>query len=178
MESKSRTNLTARQVIEMLGLEPLPEEGGFYRETYRSRDTIAAGCLPSRYHEPRSVGTCIYYLITPESFSALHLLPTDEIWHFYLGDPLEQLLLRPDGSGKVILLGTDLQNDELPQSVVPAGTWQGTRLKDGGRFALVGTTMSPGFEFADFEAASQKDILLKFSAFKNEIQKYFHQTKS
>ncbi|MFW5705427.1 MAG: cupin domain-containing protein [Bacteroidota bacterium] len=174
MQNKSRINLTPRQVIEMLGLEPLPEEGGFYRETFRSDLQLSRECLPQVYTDSRSAYTCIYYLVTPESFSALHRLPADEIWHFYLGDPLEQLQLFPGGRGKIILLGQDLENNEHPQVCVPAGVWQGTRLKDGGRYALVGTTMAPGFEFADFEAAEEQDILLTYSAMKDEIRKYFH----
>lgn len=172
MINKNRTNLTARQVIEMLGLEPLPGEGGFYRETFRGSDRIARECLPERYASPRSAYTAIYYLITPESFSALHRLPTDEVWHFYLGDTLEQLQLHSDGSGKMMLMGPNIKNDEHPQVHVPAGVWQATQLKEGGEFALVGTTMAPGFEFEDFEAADEKEILLKYPAFNDEIRKF------
>lgn len=173
MESKNRTKLSAGQVIEMLDLKPLPDEGGYFRETYKSTNVIASDCLPKVYSNDRACSTCIFYLVTPESFSALHRLPTDEIWHFYLGDPLEQLQLYPDGNGRMIILGQDIANGENPQVVVPAGTWQGTRLKHGGSFALVGTTLSPGFEPEDFELASEKDILLEFDSFKDEIKKYF-----
>lgn len=173
MESKNRTKLSAGQVIEMLDLNPLPGEGGYFRETYKSTQVIPSDCLPKVYSGNRACSTCIFYLVTPESFSSLHRLPTDEVWHFYLGDPLEQLQLYPDGNGRMIILGQDIANKENPQVVVPAGTWQGTRLKQGGRFALVGTTMAPGFEVDDFELAPEKDILLKFDSFKNEIKKYF-----
>lgn len=133
--------MTAQEVIALLGLQPLPQEGGFYRETYRC--AVRAG--------DRCCGTAIYYLITPESPSRLHRVASDEVFHFYLGDPAEQLLLLPDGSARRLVLGTDLAAGQRPQSVVPARAWQATRLVAGGRFALLGTTVSPGFEFADYE---------------------------
>ena len=91
----------------------------------------------------------MYFLLTPDTFSGLHLLPGDEIWHFYAGDPVEMLQLHPDGSGQVLQLGNDLEAGLQPMLVVPGGSWQGTRLISGGRFALMGNTMAPGFEFED-----------------------------
>src|SRR3990170_7895847 len=102
--------LTADQIIKLLGLEPLLEEGGLFRQTYRSAEQIPASAMPPRYGAPRRFATAIYYLLTddPDSFSALHRLKTDEGYHFYLGDPVEMLLLRPDGSGDRVVLGQDL----------------------------------------------------------------------
>jgi len=131
---------SAEDLIRLLGLEPLEPEGGFFRETHR-----AAG-------PGRAVSTAIYYLLTPESRSRLHRLPQDEIFHFYLGDPVEQLVLRPDGTGEVRVLGPDVGAGMRPQALVPGGWWQGARLRPGGAFALMGTTVAPGFEPADFEA--------------------------
>src|SRR2546423_15381517 len=97
--------LTAEQLIARLQLRPLPLEGGYFRETYRSADQLSAAALPEGYGRDKAAGTAIYYLLTPETFSALHRLPTDEVFHFYAGDPVLQLQLWPDGSGREIVLG-------------------------------------------------------------------------
>jgi predicted cupin superfamily sugar epimerase len=125
----------ARAIIERLGLEPLPVEGGLFTQTWRSDDG------------EQVVGTAIIAAFTdePDSFSAMHRLTGDEIWHFYLGDPIELLLLHPDGSWSIPTLGVDVLDGHHPQLVVPAGTWMGARLTGGGVFALFGTTMAPGF---------------------------------
>ena len=153
--------LTADQIIKLLGLEPLPEEGGLFRQTYRSAEQIPAAALPPRYAAPRRFATAIYYLLTddPGSFSALHRLKTDEVYHFYLGDPVEMLLLHPDGNSERIVLGQDLAAGQQVQFVAPAGAWQGSRPVRGGRYALLGTTMAPGYEQQDFELGGQKELL-------------------
>jgi predicted cupin superfamily sugar epimerase len=157
--------MTAETIIELLDLKPLPGEGGFYRETWKSPEIVNSGSLPANYKEKRSFSTCIYYLLTPDSFSALHALPTEEIWHFYLGDPIEQLQLFPDGTGKVVEIGNDFLACQIPQVIVPKGVWQGSRLKNGGKFALVGTTMSPGFEFEDYLPGNKEELLQKYPDF-------------
>jgi hypothetical protein len=134
----------------LLDLKPHPGEGGFFVETYRSAETLPAGIWSDRAG-PHALATAIYFLVTPEEHSALHRLPTDEVFHFYLGDPVEMLQLRPDGSARVLVLGTDLAIGMRPQVVVPRGTWQGSLLLPGGRYALLGTTMTPGFEPSDYE---------------------------
>jgi predicted cupin superfamily sugar epimerase len=144
--------MNAQRVIELLDLTPHPEEGGFFRETYRSAGSFEPG---PPFTDSRSQGTAIYYLLTPETYSALHRLPGDEIFHFYLGDPVRMLMLRPDGSHRSVLLGTSLETMR-PQHVVPGGVWQGSRLAEGGRWALLGTTMSPGFDYADYEAGTEE----------------------
>ncbi|MCE1200927.1 MAG: cupin domain-containing protein [Bacteroidia bacterium] len=152
----------AKRIIEFLGLEPLTMEGGFYKETYRSDETIEAGHLPTRFKSKRAFATAIYYLLTPDTFSALHQLPSDEIFHFYLGDPVEMLQLFEDGTGKIIQLGNDIEKGQIPQVVVPKYTWQGTRLVSGGQFALLGTTVAPGFEFEDFITPDKEALLKKY----------------
>lgn len=136
---------SAEEVIRRLGLAPLPREGGFFAETWRSEARIqgAGG--------ERSLATTILYLLTPESRSAMHRLKGDEVWHFHLGDPVQMVLLHPDGSGECVNLGPDLARGMRVQRAVPAGTWQGARLRPGGRWALLGTTAAPGFDPADFE---------------------------
>jgi uncharacterized protein len=149
--------MDAETIIARLGLQPHPE-GGFYRETYRSRETIAAAALPPRYGDERNLSTAIYYLLTPDSFSSLHRLQSDELFHFHLGDPVTMLQLHGDGRGETIALGHDILAGQQLQVVVPRGVWQGMFLNDGGRFALLGTTVSPGFDFADFEVGT-RDVL-------------------
>jgi hypothetical protein len=161
--------LTADQVIEALQLKPLPGEGGYYAETYRSPQMIPASQLAGRYGGDRCAGTAIFYLLTPDTSSALHKLPGDEIFHFYLGDPVEMLQLHPDGSGRRIVLGTDILGDMLPQVVVPGGAWQGSRLRPGGAFALMGTTMAPGFEFADYTGANRDELAARYPQFAGMI---------
>ena len=152
--------ITADQIKNVLHLKPHPEEGGYFVETYRSEEFIPKEALPGRYNGARSYATAIYYLLTPDTFSAIHRLQSDEIFHFYLGDPVEMLQLWPDGTGKVILLGPDILNRMVPQVIVPKGAWQGARLVHGGRFALLGTTVAPGFDFRDYES-SQRDVLVE-----------------
>jgi predicted cupin superfamily sugar epimerase len=156
-------SLTAEQVIELLRLEPLPIEGGYYRVTYLAEETLGAATLPERYGGSRATGGAIYYLLHGDSFSALHRLLTDEIYHFYLGQPVEMLLLYPDGHDEVVRLGTDLAAGERVQMVVSRGAWQGSRLADSaGGFALLGTTMAPAYDQADFELGDREALIAAY----------------
>ena len=107
--------MNAQEIIAQLNLTPLPEEGGYFIQTYKSPEKIPHNALPQRYQSDMSLGTAIYVLFTEADFSALHRLNTDEIYHFYLGDPVEMLLLHPDGSGEIFLLGNDLESGMRPQ---------------------------------------------------------------
>ncbi len=138
-------------------------------ETYRANESIPQDALPGRYEGRRSLATAIYYLLTPDTFSAMHCLRSDEIFHFYLGDPVEMLELGRDGSGKVVTLGPDIANGMHPQVVVTRGIWQGARLVPGGRFALLGTTVSPGFEFEDYESGERELLVDTYPQFKDLI---------
>jgi len=153
-----RVTLTADEIKKRLGLEPLPAEGGFFRETYRSTLAVDGG----EGFAARSASSAIYYLLTPDTFSAVHRLPFHEVFHFYLGDPVEMLQLYPDGSSKRVLIGNDLARDMQPQVIVPGWVWQGTRLVPGGKFALLGTTMAPGFDFKDFELGDRARLLREY----------------
>jgi predicted cupin superfamily sugar epimerase len=152
------------------GLEPLPQEGGFYAESYRSAERLPAGYQGGRYAGERCLATAIYFLLTRDSFSALHRLASDEIWHFYLGDPVEMLQLDPGGAGRTVTLGADFDRGMRPQVVVPQGAWQGARLSPGGNFALLGATVSPGFEFADFELGRRESLLAGYPKYSTLIQ--------
>jgi len=151
--------LTVEALRALLGLTPHPVEGGYFVETYRSAELLPGAALPSRYAGARALGTAIYYLLTPETFSAMHRLASDEIFHFYVGDPVEMLQLWPDGSHRVVVIGPDLEAGERPQVIVPRGIWQGARLRPGGRLALLGTTVAPGFDYADYETGRRADLL-------------------
>ncbi len=143
---------------------PLSEEGGHYRETWRAEETAPAAALPARYRADRAFGTAILYLLTsdPDSFSALHRLPTDEVYHFYLGDPVEMLLLHPDGRSQMVTLGPDVLGADKVQFVVPRDVWQGSRVAPGGSWALLGTTMAPGFEFVDYEGGDREELVARY----------------
>jgi len=153
--------LTAEDVKRLLGLEPLEPEGGSFAETYRSRELLPPGARPP-HAAPRALATAIYYLLEPGTFSALHRLRSDEVFHFYLGDPVEMLRLGPGTDGHVLRLGPDLAAGMRPQVVVPAGVWQGSRLASGGRWALLGTTMTPGFDAADFELGRREELTARW----------------
>jgi uncharacterized protein len=143
-----------RNVINKFNLEPLPFEGGYFIETFRSEKPYLS----------RSLCTCIIYLITSECFSKLHRLPGEEIFHFYFGDPVTMLNIGENGKTEIITLGNDFEKGEVPQHIVAGNCWQGAFLSDGGNpvFALLGTTMSPGFDINDYEiAAGHENVLLK-----------------
>lgn len=151
--------ISAVQIIERLGMQPLREEGGYFVETYKSEELVPRVGLPERYPSERAFGTAIFYLLTPDTCSALHRLASDEIFHFYLGDPVTMLQLHPDGSSEVRTLGHDILQGQELQVVAPKGTWQGSFLDEGGEFALLGCTVAPGFEYADYEHASRQALL-------------------
>ena len=160
---------TADELIRYLGLEPHPKEGGFFRETYRAADSCAV--LPSRYQGPRCASTAIYYLLTPGTYSALHRLQTDEIFHFYLGDPVRMLQLDSNGQGRTVVIGPDVMNGQDVQVVVPRGVWQGSLLEPGGAFALLGCTVAPGFEYVDYESGDRQALSREYPAFTELIHR-------
>jgi predicted cupin superfamily sugar epimerase len=151
---------TAHQLIDRLKLVPLSIEGGYFRETYRAPLMLAGGALPADFGGERNVSTAIYYLLTPETSSAIHRVRSDEVFHFYAGDPVEMLQISLDGGGRVVIIGNDLAAGQEPQVVVPGGVWQGCRLAPGGRWALLGCTVAPGFDYADFELANREEMLV------------------
>lgn len=162
------------ELIRRLNLIPLPKEGGFFVETFRSPHFIPAEALGHMYNEKRSFCTAIYYLLTPDTFSALHKLPGDEIFHFYCGDTVEMLQLKTDGAGEVVRIGSNIAAGERPQVIVPTGVWQGSRLSPGGTFALMGTTMSPGFEFSDCVHGVRDELKKQFPEYSALIDGLTH----
>lgn len=161
--------LTAERIIKLYNMKPLPGEGGYYVETHRSAENIEASALPERYSSAKPHGTAILYLLTPDTRSRLHRLKSDEIYHFYLGDPVELVLIHPSGTIKVLFLGQDIRAGQFVQAVVPAGIWQGAFLLEGGQFALMGTTVAPGFDFTDTELGVRDELLEEYPQHKDLI---------
>jgi predicted cupin superfamily sugar epimerase len=166
-------NSTAKAIIEKLNLSPLPFEGGYFRRTYES----GAARLPARDFgieaaSDRASCTAIYYLVTPEDFSALHRVRSDELFHFYAGDAVEMVQI--DLAGKLIAfaIGSDVLAGELPQVLVPKNFWQGLRLKAGGEWCLMGTTVSPGFEYEDFELGERATLTAQYPKLVLEIARF------
>lgn len=152
-----------------LGLTKHPE-GGYYKEIYRSSESIPAKVLPDRFNGPRKYCTSIYFLLEQGNFSAFHRILSDEIWHFYAGQSLEVIELQENGEAFITRLGSDLEKGEKLQHTVSANTWFASRVAEGGSFALVGCTVSPGFDFADFEMANQEELIRKFPQAKSLIE--------
>ena len=155
---------TARALIEHFKMTRIPQEGPWFTLTYRSTDVLARSALPDRYDGPRAAGTAIIGIVTRADFSAMHRLKTDEMWHYYGGDPLELLVLHPDGTGEVVVLGPDVLAGQKVQYVVPGGSWQGARPlgKKGDAYSLFGDTLAPGFEYADFEMGYRDELQRKY----------------
>jgi predicted cupin superfamily sugar epimerase len=158
--------------IERLDLRPHPE-GGYFRETYRAAETIAADGLPERFDGPRAFGTAIYFLLTREAFSAFHRIRSDELWHFYAGDAVTLAILDADGKGRLATqcLGRDPVRGAMPQVVIPAGAWFAAEVASAGSFALVGCTVAPGFDFADFELADRGTLVERYPQHRNVIER-------
>jgi len=156
-------NRDAQYWIDRLGLSPHPE-GGFYRVTYTSELTISKSALPSRFQGDRSASTAIYFLLHGGNFSAFHRIASDELWHFYAGNGLVVHVIDPEGNASELLLGEEFQ------AVVKAGCWFGARVKDGAGFALVGCTVAPGFDFADFEMGKRGNLIRTYPAHRELIE--------
>jgi predicted cupin superfamily sugar epimerase len=152
--------------IARLGLTRHPE-GGYYRETYRAAGRIAAHAGLGE----RSFSTAIYYLLPAEEVSRLHRLRSDELVHFHLGSPLTLHLLDEAGAYRRVSLGRELEEGQVLQAAVPAGTWFGATVERPGSFALVGCTVAPGFEFADFEQAERPELAARFPAHRAIVER-------
>lgn len=164
--------MTADEVKNLLGLRPHPREGGWYMRTYEADEFVPAEVFEDgRYASARRTGTAIYYLLEPGTFSEMHRLQSDEVFHFYAGDAVEMLQLVEDGKGSMTVIGNDLARGETPQVVVRRGVWQGSRLVAGGQWALLGCTVSPGFEFEDYEAGRREILCAQWPEFAAEIAK-------
>lgn len=158
--------MNADDWIRVLKLQPHSKENGYFLETYRSEEIISASDT-FRYKEPRCYGTAIYFLLKADGFSEMHRLQSDEIFHFYAGAPAELLLLKNGQQGEIIRIGNRPDQGERPQVVVPRNWWQGMRTT--GEFTLLGTTVAPGFEYADYESGDREELIRQFPTFANLI---------
>ncbi len=145
-------------------------EGGSYFRTYCSAVTILHHHLPPVFKGPRPAATAIYFLLDKDQFSAMHRIASDELWHFYYGDPL--MVYEIDAAGNITqhVLGNNPENNENFQCLVKAGSWFGSKIKEGGDYSLVGCTVSPGFDFADFELGERNDLLKAYPQHASIIQ--------
>jgi predicted cupin superfamily sugar epimerase len=156
--------MTAKEIIKKLGLKKHPE-GGYYRETYCSKGKIVVR------GRKRNYSSAIYFLLPKGSKSKLHKLKSDELWHFYLGDPLTLVQIHPDGKTEKVTLGRNIKSGQLLQHTVPFGCWFGAFPDPSSKYSLVGCTVSPGFDFTDFELAKRNELIKKFRGAENIIKK-------
>ncbi len=152
MPASPSTQLTAAEIKSLLHLEAHPYEGGYFRRTYTSQLNVELE------RGSRAAGTAIYYFLEPGTFSEMHTLSSDELFHFYYGDPVEMLQLWPNGESNIVILGPDLAAGHQVQHLVPAGVWQGTKLLGDGKVALLGCSVTPGFDHADYTSASYQEL--------------------
>ncbi len=161
----------AQYWTDTLKLEPHPE-GGLFRQTYRAPLVLEQSALPATFRGPRSASTAIYFLLTGEDFSALHRLAADEVWHFYAGAALLVHSIDPPGNHSVTKLGQNPEAGEQFQYVVPAGHWFGSCLEQRDQYALLGCTVAPGFDFADFEMAERAALIGQYPRHRELIERF------
>jgi hypothetical protein len=160
-----------QRIIQKLNLKSHPE-GGYYRETYRGALQISEEDLGEEYSGKRNCSTCIYFLLTSYSFSSFHRIRQDEIWHFYKGSPLLLYLISPEGIYSVITIGNNLEDGQLPQFVVPGGYWFAAATISDNGYSLVGCTVSPGFDFNDFELGEKEELTSIFPQHQKIIEQF------
>jgi predicted cupin superfamily sugar epimerase len=146
-------------------------EGGYYRQTYRSERNIELSASGDVFPNARPFSTAIYYLLCDDDFSALHRIRSDEIWHFYRGSGLAIYAIDPTGTLTQNRLGSGIERGEAYQIVVKAGCWFGAMLEEPGSYALVGCTVSPGFDFRDFDLADRNSLIQAFPHHRKIIER-------
>ena len=154
-----------KEIVERLGLQEHPE-GGFYKETYRSNQTIETD-----KNVYRNISTAIYFLLENENKSLFHRIKSDELWFFHQGEALEIVFIK-EGVLNTIILGNNLENGEVVQTTIPANTWFASRVKNLKGYSFVSCTVAPGFDFADFELAKREDLINEFPNLKETIEKF------
>jgi len=160
----------ARYWIEKLQLEAHPE-GGYFRQSYKADLVLAKAALPAGFAGDRAVSTGIYFLLERDNFSAFHRLRSDEVWHFYAGDPVVVHVIEPEGDYSRIVLGRDLEAGQVLQAVVRAGCWFASHVGDWKSFAVVGCTVAPGFEFEDFEMGKRGELAARYPQHRELIER-------
>ncbi len=158
-------------IVDRLGMNSHPE-GGYYKETYRSKSMIPQHVLSEEFTGARNYSTAIYFLLTSDNFSAFHRIKQDEIWHYYEGSSLYVHVIEPNGEYKKHSVGINLDQEELPQLVVPAGCWFASSVKNKDSYSLVGCTVAPGFDFNDFELAQRNTLIEEYPEYKEIITQF------
>lgn len=161
----------AEDIIQQLQLTKHPE-GGYFKEVYRSKESIQANHLPERFKGSRNFGTAIYFLLKRNEISAFHKINQDEIWHYYDGSSLIMHTIDEQGKYGKHIIGKDIDKGECPQLVIPSNVWMAAEIEDKSSFVLVGCTTAPGFDFKDFELAEAKQLLDLFPQHKELIFKF------
>lgn len=159
------------QIVDRLQLKPHPD-GGYYKETYRSSGGIDNAGLEEGYEGDRNYSTCIYFLLTSDSFSLFHRIRQDEIWHFYDGSPINLHTISPNGQHTEHIIGRAFDKGQVPQLVVSGGDWFVTEVMEEGAYSLVGCTVSPGFNFEDLVLADRQDLISKFPIHQGLITRF------
>lgn len=162
---------TKKELIDALNLEPHPE-GGYYKETYRSENKIPNSELGSAYIGDRNYGTGIYFLLTGDTFSAFHRIKQDELWFFHLGAPIDLHMISPEGKHSKHTIGNDIINGEHPQLIVPGGYWFAAKVSNQKEYSLASCTVSPGFDFSDFEMPTRHELCELFPQHKAIITEF------
>ncbi|MEP5944550.1 MAG: cupin domain-containing protein, partial [Balneola sp.] len=147
-----------KQLIDLLNLQKHPE-GGYFKETYRSEGVIPSEVLNNEINGDRNYCTGIYFLLTSDNFSAFHRIKQDEMWHFYEGSPLLVHMIDKEGNYSSQKIGLDFEDGQVPQFVVPKGVWFASEVMKPNSYSFVGCTVSPGFDFADFELADSNMLI-------------------
>jgi predicted cupin superfamily sugar epimerase len=164
-------NLTAEEIREVLSLQPHPT-CGFVAETYRSKAHILSEGLPPEYEGTRPFGSALYFLVTPDAQIVMHRIRSDQLYHHYLGDPLEVVMLYPDGSGATAVVGTDIRAGSRPQLFIPGGTFHMSRLPVGAHYALLASTEWPGVEPPDVEHGDIEALSAAYPKWKDTIREF------
>lgn len=163
--------MTVEELIRHFMMLPHPE-GGWYKENYRSNEIFPGTALPERFGGNREFATAIYFLLEKGDFSAFHRIKSDECWHFYAGDPLEIFIIREDNKLHKVILGNDISKGQHFQYIVPANCWFASRPAAGSEFSFVGCTVSPGFDFEDFELADAEKLVASYPANEKLIREF------
>lgn len=162
---------SADAIIKKLQLIPHPE-GGYYKEHYRSKESIPKAALGNQYNGNRNYSTSIYFMLTSDTFSAFHKINQDEIWHFYDGSPIILHSIDANGKHSEVIIGSDLTKGQVPQYIVAGGDWFAAKVLAEDSYALLGCTVAPGFDFADFELAKQDELIALFPQHQSLIKDF------
>jgi hypothetical protein len=165
---------TVQSLVQQFNMLPHPE-GGYYKETYRSLETIQHEALPIRFGGNRYFSTAIYFLLEQGNFSAFHKIKSDECWHFYAGQSLLVYVLQPNGNLSIIRVGNNLEAGDTFQYVVPANCWFASEPAPESDFSFVGCTVAPSFDFADFELVKASNLIKEFPQYSNIIKRLCRQ---